>query len=176
MPFVRLEESMHWKLFDRLASMVIVLGGLSLIILISIMGYQVWGRYILNDTPTWAESLALLLILLVSLPIAAIGLRENFHLGLDFLTELLPRRIQIALRVINTFVLLAFGLAMTWHSLSLVSGTWNRNIPLIGVPQGFKYLPLVFCGILIVLFMIERLAGMWSHGVLTGEDISDEGN
>ncbi|MES0826973.1 TRAP transporter small permease [Ruegeria sp. SCP11] len=167
---------MHWKIFDRLSDFVILLGGISLVGLIGIMGYQVWGRYVLNSTPTWAESLALLLILMVSLPIAAIGLRENFHLGLDFLTERLPHPVQSTLRIFNTVVLLLFGAAMTWHSIGLVTGTWNRDIPLIGLPQGVKYLPLVFCGILIVLFMIERLAGLVFGGGTIGEDISEEGN
>jgi len=44
--------------------------------------------------------------------------------------------------------------------MDLVVGTWNRQIPLLGLPQGLKYLPLVLCGGLIVLFMIERLAGL----------------
>lgn len=167
---------MHWKIFDKLSDFVVFLGGISLIALIGIMGYQVWGRYVLNDTPTWAESLALLLILMVSLPIAAIGLRENFHLGLDFLTERLPLPVQSALRILNTVVLLLFGGVMTWHSIALVTGTWNRAIPLIGIPQGVKYLPLVFCGILIVLFMIERLSGLILNRGTTGEDTPEEGN
>ena len=155
---------MHWKIFDRLSNFVATVGGLSLVALIVIMGYQVWGRYVLNNTPTWAESLALLLILLVSLPIAAIGLRENFHLGINFVTDRLPAPIQKGLQMLNTIILLLFGLAMTWHSWELVSGTWNRLIPLVGLPQGVRYLPLTICGVLIVLFMVERLFSLLKTG------------
>lgn len=153
---------MQFKLLDRLAAVIIVLGGVALIVLIAITGYQVWGRYVLNDTPTWAERLALLLILVVSLPVAAVGLRENFHLGLSFVLQVLPRRIRRVVEMINAVILLGFGVAMVRFSWVLVSGTWDRDIPLLGIPQAFQYLPLVLCGALIVIFMGERLAGQVS--------------
>lgn len=151
---------MRWKLLDRLSGAVIFLGGVALITLIVIAGWQVWGRYVLNDTPTWAERLSLLLILVVTLPIAAVGLREDFHLGISFVVELLPRRMQRWVKIFNACVLGGFGMAMTWFSWVLVDGTWNRDIPLLGVPQAIQYLPLVLCGALIVVFMAERLAGL----------------
>ena len=151
---------MRWKPLDRISSVVVFVGGIAMIALIAITGWQVWGRYILNDTPTWAERLALLLILVVSLPIAAVGLRENFHLGISFIVERLPPRARHWIEVLNVTALGAFGTAMAWFSWDLVAGTWNRDIPLLGVPQAVQYVPLVLCGTLIALFMIERLAGM----------------
>lgn len=151
---------MRWKLLDRLSGAVIFLGGVALITLIVIAGLQVWGRYVLNDTPTWAERLSLLLILVVTLPIAAVGLREDFHFGISIVVEMLPQRLQLWVKVFNACVLGCFGAAMTWFSWVLVEGTWNRDIPLLGIPQAMQYLPLVACGALIVVFMVERLAGL----------------
>jgi TRAP-type transport system small permease protein len=151
---------MHWKPLDYLSAAVIALGGVALIILITTTGWQVFGRYILNDTPTWAERLSLLLILVVSLPIAAIGLREDFHLGISFLVEMLPARAQHVVQLFNAVVLGGFGLAMAWFSTGLVTATWNRSIPLLGVPQAFQYIPLVVAGVLIAIFMTERLVGL----------------
>lgn len=162
---------MRWKIFDQLVAVTVFIGGISLIGLIVLMGYQVWGRYVINDTPTWAESLALLLIQMVSLPIAAIGLREDFHLSIDFIVDLLPLKLQRALKVLISLVLALFGIAMTWFSSDLVARTWDRNIPLIHLPQGVKYLPLVFCGILVVLFMIERFYGLlFARPTISGEN------
>lgn len=155
---------MRWKFNDWLASAVVVLGSLSLVALIALIGYQVWGRYVLNNSPTWAESLALLLVLMVTLPIAALGLRENFHLGISFLLDLLSPTLRRYVEIFNALVLCGFGGAMAWYSTDLVLGTWNRQIPLLGLPQGLKYLPLVLCGTLIVLFMFERLAGLLKSG------------
>lgn len=148
---------MHFKLLDRLSGVVAACSGAALVVLVAITGWQVWGRYVLNDTPTWAERLSLLLILAVALPLAAIGLRENTHLGVSMLSEMLPPRGRRALEIFNTILLGLFGIAMAWHSWTLTAMTWGRKIPLLGWPQGMQYLPLVICGALVAIFMAERL-------------------
>jgi len=154
---------MRLKIIDNLVSVIVVISGAALVLLITITGWQVYGRYVLNDTPTWAERLALLLILVVALPLSAVGLRERTHLGISFLIDLLPARWQRFVDMFNTALLGAFGLAMAVFSMQLVQGTWNRAIPLLGVPQAFQYLPLVVTGALIVIFMAERLWFLLKH-------------
>lgn len=144
-------------IFNWIAKTVIGLASLALIFLICLMGYQVWGRYVLNNSPTWAENLALLLVLVVVLPLSAVGLRENFHLGITFFVELLPQKLKQFVNYLTAITLLAVGGFMAWYSFGLVSGTWGRTIPLLGIPQGIRYLPLVISGVLIMIFMIERL-------------------
>jgi len=107
----------------------------------------------------------------VALPLSAVGLRENIHLGISFLVDMLPRRARHGVEVLVTLLLGAFGLAMAVYSWQLVEGTWNRNIPLLGVPQAYQYLPLVITGVLIVIFMAERL---WFQTVAHGSG-ADEG-
>ena len=148
---------MRLRPLDWLSAAVIAAGGVALVTLVAITGWMVWGRYVLNDTPTWAERLALLLILVVSLPVAAVGLRENTHLGVAALTDLLPPRAARMVAVANTLILGGFGAAMAWYSWRLVAITGDRLIPLLGVPQSWQYWPLVACGALIVAFMAERL-------------------
>ncbi len=154
---------MRLKMLDYLVAAVVAVSGLSLVILVGITGWQVWGRYVLNDTPTWAERLSLLLILIIALPLAAVGLRENIHLGISLVVEMMPPKAQRFFDIVNALLLGAFGLAMTGYSTQLVLGTWNRAIPLLGVPQAFQYLPLVICGVLIVIFMAERLWFLLAH-------------
>jgi TRAP-type C4-dicarboxylate transport system permease small subunit len=148
---------MLWKLFDHLARAVVAVSAVALVLLVVFTGWQVWGRYVLNDTPTWTEKAALLLILIVALPMAAVGLRENFHLGIDFVVDALPPRAARVLRMVNAAILMGFGAMMIVGSWPLVVGTWGRAIPLIGLPQGLQYAPLIVTGGLIVLFMAERL-------------------
>lgn len=148
---------MRWKIVDHLARAVTGISSVALVLLVTFTGWQVWGRYVLNDTPTWTEKAALLLILIVALPMAAVGLRENFHLGIDYINDLLPRKAQIRLEIINSLILGGFGVAMIFGSWPLVVGTWGRDIPLIGLPQGLQYAPLILTGALIVLFMVERI-------------------
>ena len=148
---------MRWKALDYLSRYVVAFSSVALVLLVALTGWQVWGRYVLNDTPTWTEKAALLLILIVALPMAAIGLRENFHLGIGFVSDLLPHKSQRVLEIANSLVLGGFGAAMVFGSWPLVIGTWGRDIPLLGLPQGLQYAPLILTGALIVLFMVERI-------------------
>ncbi len=154
---------MRFRILDYLVAIIVALGGAAFVVLIGITGWQVWGRYVLNDTPTWAERLSLLLILIVVLPLAAVGLRERTHLGISFLISLLSPRLQWVVNIINAIILGLFGIAMAGYSMQLVNGTWNRKIPLLGVPQAFQYLPLVLTGVLIAVFMAERLWFLLRH-------------
>jgi hypothetical protein len=52
--------------------------------------WQVIGRYLLNDTPVWAEALALLLVLFVTAFGLAVGVRDAGHIGLESMVALLP--------------------------------------------------------------------------------------
>ena len=155
---------MRWKAFDVLSRAVVFASAVALVMLVIFTGWQVWGRYVLNDTPTWTEKAALLLILIVTLPMAAIGLRERFHLGIGYVVDLLPPRGRFWCGVAEALLLAAFGVVMAVGSWPLVIGTWGRDIPLIGLPQGLQYLPLVVCGVLIVAFMTERLWFLWRDG------------
>ncbi|MFT4743452.1 MAG: TRAP-type C4-dicarboxylate transport system permease small subunit [Yoonia sp.] len=148
---------MRWKILDHIARAVTGISSVALVMLVVFTGWQVWGRYVLNDTPTWTEKAALLLILIVALPMAAVGLRENFHLGIDYLMGILPRNARRVLEIVNSLVLGAFGVAMIFGSWPLVIGTWGRDIPLLGLPQGLQYAPLILTGALIVMFMVERI-------------------
>jgi len=51
----------------RVARACMWLGIGGLVLLLCAVSWQVFGRYVLNATPTWAESLALLLVLYVTM-------------------------------------------------------------------------------------------------------------
>ena len=51
--------------------------------IVGLVSWQVFGRYVLNDTPTWAESLTLVVILYVALIGAAVGVRDAGHIGME---------------------------------------------------------------------------------------------
>ena len=50
-----------------LAKYCMIVAVVGLYAIVAAVAYQVFGRYVMNDTPTWAESLTLVLILYVAL-------------------------------------------------------------------------------------------------------------
>jgi TRAP-type C4-dicarboxylate transport system permease small subunit len=155
-------------LLDVLARVVIGLAGLALVALLIITGWMVFGRYVLNNTPTWVERAALLSILFVALPVAAVGIRERFHMAVEIVVSALPARPRQAAEVTVELLLLCFGLVMLTWANTLAEMMWGFKIPLLGIPQGMQFVPMMICGGLTSLFaaehLLRRLAGLGPLG------------
>jgi TRAP-type C4-dicarboxylate transport system permease small subunit len=133
------------------------LAGFGMVAMTAIVGWQVFARYVLNDTPSWAEPVTLQLMGWFILLGAAVGVRESFHLGLDLLQQALPPALARVLEAVNLLLILGFGVAMVWYSVQLAIGTWTATIPVLYLPGGFDFIPLIIGGALIALFAAERL-------------------
>ncbi len=73
------------RLCATIARTCLQLGVAGLVLLLAAVIWQVFGRYVLNNTPTWAESLALLLVLYVTMLGCAVGVRDAGHIGMELL-------------------------------------------------------------------------------------------
>jgi TRAP-type C4-dicarboxylate transport system permease small subunit len=144
-------------LLDWVGRVVIALAGLALVALLIITGWMVFGRYVLNDTPTWVERAALLAILFVALPVAAVGVRERFHMAVEIVVSALPAAPRAIAGIAVDLLLLGFGLVMLTWADTLATMMWGFRIPLLGVPQGMQFVPMVICGGLTALFAAEHL-------------------
>lgn len=146
------------RILNAVASLCMVLAGIALVVLIAIFGWLVFGRYVLNSTPTWVEQLSLLLVVYITFFGAAVGVRQNTHLSIDFVREAFPRRPRLVMRYISDLILAVFGGFMAWQGYLLVGTNARRAIPMIGVTESWRAAPLVVCGVLIVIFTAYRLA------------------
>jgi TRAP-type transport system small permease protein len=148
---------------SRCCLVLAIVGLLGVIVAVQ---WQVIGRYVFNDTPTWAEALALQLVLYVTAFGVAVGVRDAGHIGLDSLVALLPpsprRMVEIA---IHGFVAL-FGALMVKAGWVWTTLKWSDPKPLLGVPVGLDYLALVVCGALVVLFSAEHVVARVRHQVV----------
>ncbi|HEX4798489.1 MAG TPA: TRAP transporter small permease [Burkholderiales bacterium] len=134
--------------------------------IVGVVAIQVFGRYVLNDTPVWAESAALVLVLYVTLLGAAVGVRDAGHIGMESLLVLVPERIRNRLELLIHALVAAFGAIMAWNGAILAASVAPYKIPTLGVSEAFNQAPLVVSGVLIVLFSIEHFVAL-----LRGEDV-----
>jgi TRAP-type C4-dicarboxylate transport system permease small subunit len=148
-------------LFSRalgaLSAVTVAIAGVALVVLVGMMGWLVFGRYVLNDTPTWIERVATLAILSIAMPVAAVGVRERFHLSVLGVREALPERSQRWVALGCDVLMGCFGAGMAWWSWELVEMVGPFKIPLLGISQGWTYAPMVLGGALMVLFAIEQV-------------------
>ncbi|MFD4837258.1 TRAP transporter small permease [Achromobacter sp. NPDC058515] len=128
-----------------------------LICLIIAVSLQIFGRHVLNSTPTWAESLALLLVLYVTMLGAAVGVRDAGHIGFEAVLEALPAAGQRGLRIFIHLLVLLFGVLMAWNCAVLAESVAAYKIPNLGISNAWKYVPATLSGGLIALFSIEHI-------------------
>lgn len=145
------------KLLNGISAICKVLTGVSLVFLTVIFGWLVYGRYVLNATPTWVEQAALLLVMVIAFLGAAIGIHENTHLSVTLLKTSVPAPVRKVLVAISDILLIAFGSLMLWYGYQLTVFKWASKIPLIQLPEGLRSLPLTIGGGLILLFSIGHL-------------------
>ena len=138
---------MFTKFCAAVSKLSLVLAVVGLIAVILCVQWQVIGRYVLNDTPTWAENLALLLVVL--------------------LPDVWQRRIEL---LIHALVGL-FGVLMVQGGWLWANAKWGEKKPMLPVPDGIDYVPVIIAGALIVLFSIEHIVAL-----LRGEEVEPAWN
>ncbi len=151
------EKSTFDKLLDGLGWICTVITGVSLVVLTVIFGWLVYGRYVLNATPTWVEQVSLLLVVLITFLGAATGIHHNTHLGVSFFREISPPAVRRVFAIITHLMLAGFGAVMMVQSYHLAVFKWAAQIPLIHVPEGLRAVPITVCGGLVLLFSIGHL-------------------
>ena len=169
------EQTSRWfrigGALSKLSTAALWLAGIGLVLMTAFVAWQVFCRYVLNDSPSWTEPGAVMLMSWFIFLGAAVGVRENYHLGFDVLLYVLPDGSKAALRTISDIVVAAFGVGMVWYGSQLVALTWASTLPSLGLPGGFDYLPVVAGGFLIILFSLERMALRFA-GVEVDKDVN----
>ena len=153
--------NLYTRFCAALARLSLGLAVVGLLAVVLCVQWQVFGRYVLNDTPTWAEALALLLVLFVTAFGLAVGVRDAGHIGLESMVALLPPACQRRAELLIHALVGLFGALMVKGGWVWASAKWTEKKPMLPVPDGIDYVPVMIAGVLIVLFSLEHLIATW---------------
>jgi TRAP-type C4-dicarboxylate transport system permease small subunit len=145
------------RVFAVLSRLALWVAAAGMIVMTAMVAWQVFARYILNASPSWTEPLSILVMSWFIFLGAAVGVRENFHMGFDVLIHFVPGAGPV-MRAISDLAVLVFGVGMVVYGGQLTIDTWTAIIPVLHLPGGFAYMPIVAGGLLMALFALERLA------------------
>jgi len=144
-------------LLALIAKVCTFISGICLIIIVVTFGWLVFGRYVLNSTPTWVEQLALLLIVVITFLSSSVGVKERTHLSVEIVPYALPRKIRSKLYILISIIVGGFGIVMMLESYNLTAFNWSTEIPLLDVPEGLRTLPAVISGFLLFIFSLGNI-------------------
>ena len=124
----------------------------------AMVAWQVFARYVLNASPSWTEPASVMVMSWFIFLGAAVGVRENFHMGFDVLRPL-PAREHRAVDAGDLRPRRRSSSASAWSATAAARHRHlDRDHPgRSHLPGGFTYMPIVAGGVLMALFALERL-------------------
>ena len=145
------------RAFDFLSRACVFIAGIALVCMTAIFAWLVFGRYVLNNTPTWVEQVSLLLVMVIAFLGAAAGVHNHTHLSVVIFRNIVPTPVRTLFVIVSDVLMAGFGAMMFWYGIELTKFKWNTLIPLIQWSEGLRSLPLTICGALLFLFSVGHL-------------------
>jgi TRAP-type C4-dicarboxylate transport system permease small subunit len=140
-----------------IARCAITIACVALITMTLVEAWQVFARYVLNDSPSWTEPVALLLMSAAMMFGAAVGVRNEAHFGFFLLVHLASPPVRRVLVSISRLMIIAIGLLLAYWGGVLLADGWDVRMAGAPLPQGLYFLPICVGGGLIALFAFERV-------------------
>jgi TRAP-type C4-dicarboxylate transport system permease small subunit len=146
------------RLMDMLYLGCVVVAGTALVLISAVIPWAVFTRYVLNSAASWPEPTAILLTIVLTFIGAAACYRRRIHMNVGYFVTLLPTPLRIVAELVAEAMVAAMALFMMVYGVKLVEATWYNTVadfPALSV--GVTYLPIPIGGVLLLLFVIERV-------------------
>ena len=145
-------------------------------VLAVVIFYQFFTRYALNDSASWTEEIARYLLIATAFVGAAINVRKNNHIQVDFLYRLLPRAVTRPLSTLVDVLRILFLGYCVWLTYLLISKIGGSRMAIIDWPIGILYGFVGFGFALMTWRAIEVARDNWKRGysVLERPELADE--
>ncbi|MGO1072190.1 TRAP transporter small permease [Lysobacter sp. CA199] len=149
------------RALDRVSAAAVAAASAALLGLVAVQGWQVFARYVINDSPSWTEPVTLLLLSTAMSLGAAAGVHGNRHFGFTLLAEHTRPGVRRALDAVSALTVAALGAVIAWWGAVLLLDGLAIKTAGAPLPQSINYLPLAIGGGLMTVFALHRLALAW---------------
>jgi TRAP-type transport system small permease protein len=100
---------------------------------------QFFTRYAMNDSASWTEEIARYLLICTTFIGAAIGVRKNNHIQVDFLYRVLPAPLMRVMSIFVDVARIAFLGYATWLTFQLLIRIGGQQMSVVNLPIGLVY-------------------------------------
>jgi TRAP-type C4-dicarboxylate transport system permease small subunit len=148
------------RAMDAIHAACLWIAGICLFVITLIIPWGVYTRYVLGSGSQWPEPVAVKLMILFTFCAGSVCYRENLHIAVTALPSmtrgvarrLLGLTVEALMLAANAFLLVKGG--------ELVAATWFQVLAAMpDVPVGLTYVPIALGGLVMGLFVIERIWG-----------------
>lgn len=142
-PFALIEKVLE------LLSMVMLLG------MVGIICYQVVMRYIFNQSPSWTEEIAILLMIWFGILAIPIGVKHNLHIGIEYIFRMFPLPMQYAVSRGIYLLIAGFGLIMIIYGIELTEFMSMSTLPATKISSAVEYVVMPISGLMLTVNALE---------------------
>lgn len=150
---------------------IVVIGLAGLLLLL--LNYAVFARFVLNDSVSWGEELPANILAMLTFIGAAYLTRTNEHLGFDAVLRELPHRLKTLVMCGNLILMGGFGALLAYYGGIAALSFGGRQLISVDLPMALFRGAMPLGGGLITLFCVIRLARI-AAGRLTADDLLPE--
>lgn len=148
------------KILERILKF---LGGITLGIMFLLVIWQVFTRYVLNDSATWTEEMASYLFAWLTLFGAALVTGEREHMSIPAFIETRTEKTQRNVAIFSEVIILIFSaIVLVYGGIAISKLTMGQMTSSLGVPLGVFYIALPIAGVLNILFCILNIKDITS--------------
>lgn len=133
-------------------------------VLIFVVFYQFFTRYVLSNSASWTEEIARYLLVVVTFLGASMAVRKNTHIHVEFLYRFIPARAGRWAATFVDVVRVTFLFYLTWLAIELVPKMHNQQMTVIDFPMSYVY-GFVAAGIaLMAMRSVQVAIRHWRQG------------
>lgn len=150
---------MAWltQISDRVNRLVeyagfVIVAGMTVLTLI-----QVFFRYIVENSLSWSEEIALYLFIWSVMLGASIGVKRRFHVAVSFIHDRLPAGLRQVLDLVLLLLIGYFALVMVTEGYDVATRFVSQLSPATRIPMGYVYASVPVSGALILLHVVTHV-------------------
>ena len=138
--------------------------------------YQFFTRYALNDSASWTEEIARYLLIATAFVGAAVNVRKNNHIQVDFFYRLLPRAVTRPLSTLVDVLRILFLGYCVWLTYLVIDKIGKLRMAIIDWPMGIVYGFVMFGFALMTWRAVGVAIANWRRGesVLEKPELADD--
>lgn len=140
----------------------------SFAILIIACVLQVFTRFVLNSSLSWTEELARYAFIWANLLGAAICTKKGTHATVTAITESLPEKPRLILKIAVHIVVMAVAYVLIRYGIKVVASTRMQLSPALRISMSFVYASAPVCGLLVMFYsalnLLDTIRLLWGKG------------
>lgn len=153
-----------WQVFSRILA-IIENSSVALLMIFSVVmiGVQVFSRVIFSYSFSWAEESVRYSIIWMVFIGGSIAFRENLHIKVDVIKEVVPSRFHIYINTLASILCLMLCFMLMWYGVKLASQmqAFGQSSPALEAPMYIFYLSIPIGASFMLIRLFESLVNMW---------------